>query len=58
VNRRTKRDSTVCLRVYKEILKHYTCTGCYKWFTIGDATTEPTKCPNCGKVVKEILEDN
>ena len=54
MNRRTKRDSTVMLTVLEELLKHYNCNGCHKGFTISDSDIEPSKCPNCGKVVKDI----
>lgn len=54
MNRRTKRDNTVNLMMTVEILKHYSCNGCHKWFTIGDSSIVPSKCPNCGKVVKDI----
>jgi len=57
MNRRTKKDNFVVLMVSEELLKHYLCKGCSKWFTIGDSTVDPTSCPNCNKHVRHILYD-
>ena len=51
---RTKTNKLVVLTCYTEIIKHYICKGCSKWFSIADILTDPSHCPNCGKIVKEI----
>jgi rRNA maturation endonuclease Nob1 len=46
---RSKADKFVEFGISEEILKHYNCKGCYKWFSIGDSFEEPKFCPFCGK---------
>lgn len=49
-----EKSKDITLTLSQELLKHYNCSGCHKWFTIGDSVKEPTYCPNCGNKVKEI----
>ena len=54
---RTRDNKSIILKVSEEILRHYNCCGCHKWFSIADSLHNPTHCSNCGKRVKEIIED-
>lgn len=54
---RTKDSKSVSVKVSIETLRHYLCNGCHKLFSITDSLHNPTHCPNCGKRIKEIIEN-
>lgn len=54
---RTRDNKSVVLILSEEVLRHYNCKGCHKWFTIGGDAVIPTHCPSCGKRVLRIEEE-
>lgn len=48
-------DSGKFHKVSKEVLYHYQCGSCNRWWSIGDVLLERAFCPNCG-VLHEVGE--